>query len=98
MTIGAFTMADIINAQKVLENPPKDMVNSPEHYRVGGIEAIQYIEAKLSPEEYQGYLRGNALKYLSRMGYKDDVAEQARKAEWYCRRLAEFVEKRRGSA
>ena len=43
---------------------------NPDHYKSGGIEAIDYIQAKLSPEEFAGYCRGNALKYISRAGRK----------------------------
>lgn len=62
-----------------------DMVNSPPHYTKGGIETIDYIQAKLSPEEYSGYLRGNLLKYASRLGEKD--SDDAGKAAWYAQRL-----------
>jgi hypothetical protein len=62
-----------------------DMVNSPPHYTKGGIETIDFIQAKLSPEEYRGYLRGNLLKYASRMGEKD--SDDAGKAAWYAQRL-----------
>ncbi len=60
----------------------KDAVN-PEHYKRGGIESIDYIQAKLSPEEFAGYCRGNMLKYLSRLGHKDEAAQEMRKAIWY---------------
>lgn len=63
-----------------------DMVNRPPHYQTGGIEAIDYIEAKLSPEEFAGYCRGNALKYLSRAGHKDATAQEIGKAIWYLER------------
>ena len=62
-----------------------DMVNSPPHYTKGGIETIDFIQAKLSPEEYRGYLRGNLLKYASRLGEKD--SDDAGKAAWYAHRL-----------
>jgi hypothetical protein len=62
-----------------------DMVNSPPHYTKGGIEVIDFIQAKLSPEEYRGYLRGNLLKYASRLGEKD--SDDAGKAAWYAQRL-----------
>ena len=62
-----------------------DMVNSPAHYTKGGIETIDFIQAKLSPEEYRGYLRGNLLKYASRMGAKGE--DDAGKAAWYAKRL-----------
>jgi hypothetical protein len=63
-----------------------DMVNSPPHYKTGGIEAIDYIQAKLSPEEFAGYCRGNALKYISRAGHKDAAAQEIGKAIWYLER------------
>lgn len=66
--------------------PDADMVNSPPHYKTGGIEAIDYIEAKLSPEEFAGYCRGNVLKYISRAGHKDATAQEIGKAIWYLER------------
>ncbi len=71
---------------KFVGEPTADMVNHPPHYRAGGIEAIDYIEAKLSPEEFAGYCRGNALKYLSRAGHKDDTVLEIGKAIWYLNR------------
>ena len=64
---------------------PPDAVN-PDHYKRGGIEAIDYIEAKLTPEEFAGYCLGNMLKYLSRLGHKDEAAQEMRKAIWYGQR------------
>lgn len=66
-----------------------DNVNHPQHYCDGGIEAIDYLRAKLTPEEFRGFLKGNALKYLSRAGKKDDELEDLRKAQWYTSRLVE---------
>ena len=62
-----------------------DMVNSPPHYTAGGIETIDYIKAKLSPEGYRGYLQGNLLKYASRIGKKG--SDDAGKAAWYADRI-----------
>lgn len=64
-----------------------DMVNHPAHYKVGGIEAIDYIQAKLTREEFSGYCKGNALKYISRANHKKDATEDLRKAIWYLNRL-----------
>lgn len=64
----------------------KDNVNSPEHYKSGGIETIDYIEAKLTPEQYEGYLLGNIIKYTSRYRQKNGI-EDLQKAEWYLKRL-----------
>lgn len=66
---------------------PPDMVNSPLHYKIGGIEAIDYIQAKLTPEEFRGYLKGNVLKYTSRAGYKEDAGKDVDKMVWYALKL-----------
>ena len=68
-----------------------DMVNSPPHYTVGGIETIDYIQAKLTPEEFRGYLLGNSLKYLSRLGKKSAVSDDLGKAAWYIKKLSEVL-------
>ena len=68
--------------------PVSDPVNHPEHYKVGGIETIDFIEAKLTPEEFKGYLKGNVLKYASRAGHKDNAIEDAGKLAWYANKLA----------
>ena len=79
----------ILNSYKKI----KDMVNNPPHYTRGGIEAIDYMEAKSTPEEFTGHLRLTALKYLSRTGYKDDTLQDLKKAQWYINKLVAYVEK-----
>ena len=66
---------------------PADVVNNPAHYTDGGIETIDYIEAK-----GLGYHLGNAVKYISRAGKKgtNQGLEDLRKAQWY---LARAIEK-----
>jgi len=68
-----------------------DPINHPEHYKVGGIETIDFIRAKLTPEEFRGYLKGNVMKYVSRAGHKDNALEDAGKLAWYAKRLAELA-------
>lgn len=63
-----------------------DLINSPPHYTDGGIEAIDYIEAKLGPDGFRSYCVGNALKYISRAGKKGSAKEDLSKAIWYLRR------------
>lgn len=69
-----------------------DPVNSPSHYKVGGIETIDYMKAKSTPEEFKGHLRLTAIKYLSRTGYKGDALEDLKKAQWYLNRLIKECE------
>jgi hypothetical protein len=71
--------------------PAVDMVNSPAHYVKGGIETIDFIKAKLTHEQYIGYLRGNVLKYSSRLGEKGNISEDAGKLAWYSRELADAL-------
>jgi len=44
-----------------------DVVNSPPHYKSGGVEAIEGIEASMAPEAYAGYLKGNIMKVCGAM-------------------------------
>jgi hypothetical protein len=64
-----------------------DPVNHPAHYTHGGIETIDFIQAKLTPEEFRGYLKGNILKYGSRLGHKDNDMQDAGKLNWYTNKL-----------
>jgi hypothetical protein len=63
---------------KPMDFTPQDMVNSPAHYKVGGIETIDFIEAK-----NLGYHLGNAVKYISRADHKGRRIEDLEKAKWY---------------
>jgi len=69
-----------------------DDVNSPDHYTVGGYEAIDVIRAKLTPEEFRGYCKGNMLKYLMRANYKGHHNKDCQKAAWYASELEEALE------
>jgi hypothetical protein len=71
-----------IRLQGNIERQPEvDMVNSPPHYTAGGIETIDFIEAK-----NLNYNLGNAVKYITRAGLKGDRAEDLQKAKWYIER------------
>ena len=61
--------------------PALDLVNTPPHYRVGGIETIDFIEAK-----GLDYCSGQVVKYVTRHMHKGDALTDLRKAEWYLRR------------
>lgn len=62
-----------------------DPVNHPPHYRQGGIECIDAIEAALTPDEFRGYCKGNILKYVWRERHKG--SDSLAKAGWYLNRL-----------
>lgn len=58
-----------------------DLVNQPPHYTTGGIETIDFIEAKKL-----NYNLGNVVKYLTRADHKGNKLEDLRKAQWYLTR------------
>jgi len=63
-------------------------LNDPAHYRLrNGKQSIEFIEATLTPEQFEGFLRGNALKYLIRYDKKGTPKQDLRKALDYVTRL-----------
>ena len=82
----------LIDQEDQHNNYPKfDSVSKPEHYNNGNMECIEAIEGMLDHDEYIGYLRGNSLKYRWRYRYKGKPIEDLRKAEWYERRLMDYL-------
>jgi hypothetical protein len=45
------------------------------HYSVGGLETIEIMKAKFTPEEFRGYLKGNVVKYIFRYRHKDGLRD-----------------------
>ena len=78
--------------QQVQELQKSDLVNHPPYYTDGGIETIDFIEAKKL-----NYHIGNAVKYLSRAGKKGsskvEEIQDLDKAIWYIRRRIEQIDK-----
>jgi len=64
-----------------MHEPPSDPVNHPAHYKVGGIETIDFIEAKRL-----NYNLGNAVKYITRADHKGNRKQDIEKAVWYLQR------------
>jgi hypothetical protein len=69
------------NSPITMEEPKPDLVNHPEHYKTGGIETIDFIEAKSL-----GYNLGNVVKYITRSDHKGDRLQDLQKAQWYLNR------------
>ena len=65
-----------------------DSINNPSHYAAGRQhEPIAVIE-----DWELGYRLGNAVKYISRAGRKQNALEDLRKAQWYLAREIESLE------
>jgi hypothetical protein len=71
------TSADFPITEFIMPDP----VNHPAHYTTGGIETIDFIEAK-----NLNYNLGNAVKYITRADHKGNRLQDLQKAKWYLER------------
>jgi hypothetical protein len=74
-------VAPYVPMQIDMHEPKSDPVNHPAHYKVGGIETIDFIEAKRL-----NYNMGNAVKYITRADHKGSRKQDLEKAIWYLKR------------
>lgn len=58
------------------------------YYDAGGIETLDVIKAKLTPDQYRGYLLGNVIKYSCRLNFKGSDERDAEKCSVYASELA----------
>lgn len=61
------------------------------YYDEGGIETLDIIKAKLTTEQYEGYLLGNMIKYSCRMNFKGNFDRDNRKVGFYSKFLDELL-------
>lgn len=61
------------------------------YYDAGGIETLEVIRAKLTPEQYTGYCLGNTIKYICRANFK-----HTKTLTWKDRVLSIFGVKKKG--
>lgn len=67
--------------ENILEDA-KNLILNSKHYS-GKFETIDYMKDKLTDEQFEGYLMGNVIKYLSRYNKKDKEYEDLNKAFTY---------------
>lgn len=79
-------------AEEVETEESEDLVNSPSHYANSKYEVIDYMEDKLTEEQFEGYCIGNVIKYISRYRHKNGL-EDLQKARWYLNKAIETKEK-----
>lgn len=71
-----------------MEDPISYSAINPKHYKVEGLpEAIDIMNHLMTPEQFEGFLWGNIMKYAYRFGRKGDKAETAGKIAWYANQL-----------
>ena len=83
----------LVENRMVNEVPEQaDMVNHPNHYKQGGLETIDIMQALLPHEQFIGYLKGNIIKYRERAEHKGNAEQDYAKAKWYYDKLIEHTE------
>ena len=75
------TAVDLQTLVTNLRQGKADNINHPSHYKTGGIETIDFIEAKKLD-----YHLGNVVKYITRADLKGNKLEDLQKAQWYLNR------------
>ena len=65
------------------------------YYDRGGIETIKIIKAKLTREQFKGYLLGNCIKYSCRLNFKDLPERDAQKIRIYSGMMEDEMEDKR---
>ena len=73
---------------KTREDEPIEDEHFDSHYS-GAVQPIEFMQAQMQPSEFIGFLKGNIIKYIARMGKKDDPAKEVAKIKRY----AEWLEK-----
>ena len=72
-----------------------DTQHGGDHYKKMGVEPWDVVDT-WPLEQRIGYYRGGALKYIMRMGSKDESLQEIRKAEHYIQKLLEVLENQNG--
>lgn len=59
------------------------------YYDAGGIEVFEVIKAKLTKEQFKGFLLGNSIKYQLRCNWKESFERDIEKSKNYTNWLDE---------
>jgi hypothetical protein len=79
------TQGDAWIERRASQKQQHDNVEHPKHYTQGVFETIDVIQDTLSPEMFEGFCLGNAIKYVSRARFKGGQ-EDIEKAVWYLKK------------
>ena len=69
----------------------KEMVNHPSHYCQGGIECMEGLIGAFGKKEVATFCKINAMKYIWRLGHKDEEAQEIGKIKWYLDKYLELT-------
>jgi hypothetical protein len=90
-------LGDVVNPQitdAVTQFVPSDKVDAlqigGDHYKNMGVQPWKAMESWMTPEQFAGFLRGNAIKYLARCDVKGGI-DDIKKARHYIDKLVEVM-------
>lgn len=86
---------EVVTVKTTPQETVTDEVNSPAHYKSGGLEVIDVIEA-FDIDKKSGHLQ-NVIKYGLRAGEKGDLQTDIDKLVWYAKRLQARVRENGGT-
>lgn len=66
----------------------EDVVNHPNHYAPNGVDSFMHMKDQMGKGAFDGFLQGNALKYVQRYAFKGKPTEDLCKAAFYLFHLA----------
>jgi len=72
----------------VPSNKADDLQVGGDHYKNMGVQPWKAMESWMTPEQFAGFLRGNAIKYLARCDAKGGI-DDIKKARHYIDKLVE---------
>jgi hypothetical protein len=76
-----FELVPNLSVSTLYNKEETNLIDHPSHYKVGGVETIDFIEAKGF-----NFRLANAVKYLSRANHKGTKKADLQKAIWYIQR------------
>ena len=75
----------------IIMDEKKEMVNHPQHYNAGSMECIDGLVGAFGKEEVAIFCKINAMKYIWRLGHKDDEIQEIGKIKWYLDKYIELT-------
>ena len=86
----------VANAESITEKSCHTAASAKDpkarYYDAGGVEVLDVIKAKLTAEQFKGWLLGNLIKYSCRANHKGQFARDVEKVSFYSGELFGFLE------
>ena len=88
------TFCDSFSIHGVVDSPCYDTDKDPKarYYDAGGLETLEIIKAKLTPDQYRGWLLGNLIKYSCRANFKSQMSRDIEKVAFYSAEMFKTLE------